>query len=159
MQNMISRIFPQLFFIVLGVFIIMSTYLHVSSGRGLYVDPRLIPMLSASIMVVLSLVSLVTAVLNESGGKVDGSVSDEPGPETGSYKKLLMVFIGMASWVIATPVLGFALASLLVCAAMMVTFGCRDYVRVAWGSVLVVMVLYLVFVVLLKIPMPSGLLL
>ena len=103
------------------------------------------------------------------GDCVDGSCSDGRGvrldplvtvdiPTGADLKRLLSLVALLIAFVIAIPLLGQLIASVIFCILLMRCLSDLGWVRIVASSLLVCGGLYVAFVMVLKVPLPGGLL-
>lgn len=142
-------------FMAFGAALIAGAMLYAGSGHD-YADAYIFPNLIAWIMLGLALVMIValiaqpSAAVDESGGSIE-------------WARLMPVLVILPVYVLVAESLGFIVSALLAFFAIGRVYaldkpGENTTLRYLMISVCFIAVLYLIFVILLQVQMPSGLL-
>lgn len=126
----------------------LSSSIH-ALGLGENYDPgaKAFPL---GLALLLGLGGLTELVL---GWRSRGTAHQSPG----QLKKAAILLVGLGAYVFLLPWLGFALSTLLMASGMMIWLG-QSWQRAALASASLVGLVYLLFVVAFKVPLPGGVL-
>ncbi|MCB1122777.1 MAG: tripartite tricarboxylate transporter TctB family protein [Verrucomicrobiae bacterium] len=83
------------------------------------------------------------------------TVTDKISPKTPVNPTVLSLLGGLVAYVVLLPLLGFALSTLVITLPLMIVLG-NSWIRSAIVSAVLIIVVYLLFVVLFKVPLPGG---
>jgi putative tricarboxylic transport membrane protein len=139
--------------IVISITVVVSTsgYPKVEGQVG----ARMFPVILAGLLGILSVLLLARSVSRI--GRLRDTESESRGIDRRSLRRIAVtvlavaVYVGLVSW------LGFILTSVLFLGAIAVYFGERRILAVVGYSVLGVVVVYLLFSVVARVPFPDGL--
>lgn len=104
----------------------------------------------------LSLLLLVGAFLEFYKSRKRTSLPGEPS-DRAKTKTVLLLLCAFLIYVILLPWIGFALSTLLMATAMMILLG-NSWKQSLGVSVLLISIIYLLFVMVFKVPLPGGML-
>jgi len=143
---------PAFFWMGLSIAVVFSSYrLQVGTLRN--PGPGLMPFLLGILLFLCSIPVLVRALLII---KRDTQQEEERIWSGVDFKKLILVLFSLVCYALILERIGFAIATFLLLVVLFKVIGSRRWPFALMTSVIVVLLSYLLFVVLLKIEMPSG---
>lgn len=133
--------FALLILAVLGLFFVV--------GLSYPARPRELPLLVAGIGIVLVLAHLATVLRKPAvAGKIVGA--------EWNWKAVFLAFGSMALYLAATLVLGMVLSSAIIVYGSGLACGATNKRKLAWVTAVTVLAIYLLFVVILRVPLYPG---
>lgn len=107
--------------------------------------------------IILAIGGLIEVWQGRRNRSVRHSASSETTPPSGRTKTAALLLLGFGVYIGALPWLGFTLATLIMTNAMMIWLG-NPWPRSIIGSIVLVGLVYTLFVVGFKVPLPGGVL-
>lgn len=143
--------------LIVGVVVFLSipSQIAVFGGEGnSSVDARTVPYLITSLIIIISLVMIISDALKIRKEAAE-SLSSSPKEPT-SYARVFLAFLAIALWIVALPIIGFNIATILLVVSIMLIIGnCRWWQIALLSLVLSVPINYLLANV-LRVYLPSG---
>lgn len=143
--------------LIVGVVVFLSipSQIAVFGGEGnSSVNARTVPYLITSLIIIISLVMIISDALKirkEAAESLDSSPK-----EPTSYARVFLAFLAIALWIVALPIIGFNIATILLVVSIMLIIGnCRWWQIALLSLVLSVPINYLLANV-LRVYLPSG---
>lgn len=147
-----SNIVISFVFILLGILVLLnvSTYPTISVGNEKLLGPAFFPGLLAMILIVLSILLILTnykSTEQRSTGLFD------------SYSiKAYITMLGLVVYILLLNVVGFLIMTPILLFALIRFYGVKEYPKLVITSLLITVFIYIVFKILLAVPLPLGIL-
>lgn len=130
------------------IVIYMIAFLFLFQSFGFKGDAGLFPKILSIIIIVLNTIQLVKVIT--------GHLIEIKGKEELDGKKLVVILVASLAYVLSLQVLGFVVSSLIYLILAMYLLRVENKKALVIISVLTIIVIYLSFGVLLKVPIPKG---
>ncbi len=143
--------------LLIGVFVFASIPGQIAvfdSGDMNPVTARTLPYMITSAIIVISLIMIVSDVVETFRSGADHSATEQK--ETTRYWRVFLAAAAIALWIILLPYLGFNITTILLVASIMIIIGnCRWWQIALLSLILSVPINYLLGIV-LRVYLPSG---
>jgi putative tricarboxylic transport membrane protein len=156
---------PQIFMILLGLWLLYIIPVQISNIPGEAIGPRFFPNTLATALIVLSLISLASTYIKIKKNKqiesdlVSKQEKDEREPlKTKGYKKVISIFISLIVWALLVPIIGFGVMTFLLMMLSMAVIGSNKISKIIIVSASFTLILYTVAKYLLRVSIHSGIL-
>lgn len=157
MAKVIKPILPQLILILFASFILFITPYQVEISKSSGQWPRIFPYFLGITIIVLSFITLVSNLVHQQRRaiKQDEKIKEQ---EEKKYLRVVGVLLILVLWAVLLMNVGFIISTFLLILSIMLLLGVRRVLTLVLTPSLFTVVIYYVFKVLLKIPLPEGLL-
>jgi len=135
--------------LALSLFVFISSKSFADSGAGLAQDPAYYPTLLVGILVFMSFLLLANTIKNKEKFAFSANIP--------AFLNVVKVFAALIIFVVAIKYIGFLYAALLFVPGCVLLFK-GTWKLALFGGVPMVVIVYYAFTLLLKVPLPTGIL-
>lgn len=150
MINLIKSNIPSLFMALFGIIILIIIPFEVRDTGNETFGPRFLPYLAASLVVILSILSIFEQKFIKSDYEGLKKLTKK------DYFRLFLILITMIAWFLLISWLGFILTTILFTISVMYIIGNRKIWQLIVTPLLLTFVIYFVFNELLNVILPTG---
>lgn len=143
----------SLFWILVGILFCIGGF-HYGIRRSGIPGPGFLPFVTGMILVALSLALLISGLMNR-GGRAGSK--EEPMPGGQALKRILKVLGALCLYVLLLEPLGFLLTTFLFM-ALLLRLEPRNGFFILFGAIGATLFFFVLFKVLLRVPLPQGIL-
>ena len=137
-------------FVALGIFIFAQTFFYPSLDKG-HPGPGLFPNLLATLFIIFGAVLILKA------RKPSGAGEEAPPPAHGKVANAFFLLGIIVVYVAAVDIVGFLLTSAVILFALMLKLG-APALRSAISSICITLFINIMFLKILRVPLPPGIL-
>jgi len=156
-KDAISNLKFGFLFVIVSIFYIIFSFQIPNRGQDFILRSTFFPFLLGSLLLIVSTIFLIKALkefkkIEKSGGLTENKLEKN----NGNYKVyLLLLVIGIITMLL--EVIGFFLGGLILVGTIQYISGVKPIYKILIYSTVIVGFVNLVFVILLKLPLPKGL--
>lgn len=152
----IKKSIPEMFFLILGITILIIIPIEINSPVNSGNGPRLFPYLLASLIVLLSIIIIITNIIKKNSkdnlNEEHEEVKDKP-----KYLRVILVIGCSFLWIAIIPILGVIIPTILTIFLSMWILGERKVIPLILVPLIVSFLVYYIFVVILGVRFVEGL--
>jgi putative tricarboxylic transport membrane protein len=148
-------VIPALIWIIIGLAVMMVSY-QMSLGTLHTPGPGLLPFLLGSLLLIVSLSIFINSLTVTKKISLD---INETGIWSGiEYKNVLIIVVSLVAYALLLEKLGFLISAFLFLFALFSAFESRRWFFALGVSLVTIVITYTLFVLVLRVELPSGLL-
>ncbi len=146
---------PALVWVILGILVMIVSY-QMSLGSLHTPGPGLMPFLLGALLSIVSFPILLGSLLRFK--KTNLAAGQRGIWDRGEFKNVLIILISLLAYALLLEWLGFLLTAFFFLFTLFATFDSRRWALAFGGSLLTILITYVLFVVALRVELPPGLL-